>query len=63
VSPGDAGVKALTPETYQALWTADALAATGTDDAALWWSVALAVGLLGVGCGLVVVGRRRAAVA
>jgi hypothetical protein len=63
VAAGDAGVKDLTPETYRALWTADALAATGTDDAALWWSVALAVGLLGVGCGLVVVGRRWAAAA
>jgi hypothetical protein len=63
VAPGDAGVKALTPETYRALWTADALAATGTDDIALWGGVGAGVGLLGVGCGLVVVGRRRAEVA
>jgi hypothetical protein len=55
-------VKALTPETYQAVWTANALADTGTDDVALWGSIALGVGLLGVGCGLVVVGRRRGAV-
>jgi hypothetical protein len=63
VSPGDAGVKALTPETYQAVWTADALAATGADDVALWCSLGVGVGLLGAGCGLLVVGRRRASVA
>ncbi len=59
VSPGDAGVKALTPETYRAVWTASTLAATGTDGSAVWWSLALAVGMLGAGSGLVVAARRR----
>lgn len=59
VTPEDAGVKALSPETYEAVWTANALAATGSDESALWWSLALAVAMLGLGCALVVRARRR----
>lgn len=56
VAPGDPGVKDLIPETFEAVWTADALAATGTDD---WLKLALAVVLLGIGSGLLVTARRR----
>lgn len=58
VSPGDAGVKGLTPEAFEAVWTADALAATGTDELAGSLSLALAVLLLGVGSGLLLAARR-----
>lgn len=63
VSPGDAGVKALTPETLEAVWAANpasgGLAATGLDEAAGWRGLGFAVVLLGLGFGLVLVARRR----
>ena len=60
VSPGDPGVKGLAPETFEAVWTAGALAATGTDESAGWRNLTLAVLLLGLGCGLVLARRRLA---
>jgi hypothetical protein len=60
VSPGDPGVKGLAPETFEAVWTAGALAATGMDESAGWRSL-LAMAILGVGCGLVFAARRRSA--
>ena len=59
VSPGSAGVKALTPETFEAVWTADALAATGTDESATWRSLLLAVLVLAIGCVTLVAASRR----
>jgi hypothetical protein len=58
VALGDPGVKELTPETFEAVWTANALAATGTDESAAWWSLMLAVVLLGMGFALTVAARR-----
>ena len=60
---GDPGVKELTPETFEAVWTANALAATGTDESAGWRNLALAVALLGVGAGLLLAARRGGLVA
>ncbi len=59
VSPGDAGVKALTPETFEAVWAANALAATGANESALRGSLAVAVAVLGLGGALVIAARRR----
>lgn len=62
VSPGDAGVKALTPETLEAVWAAipgGGLAATGMDEAAVWRGLMFAVVLLGAGIGALLVARLR----
>lgn len=62
VSPGDAGVKGLTPEAFEAVWAFNGLAATGMDESAAWRSLTLAVVLLGAGSGLLVAVRRRSRV-
>jgi hypothetical protein len=51
-------VKELTPETFEAVWTFNGLAATGMDESAAWRNLLLAVVLLGMGCGLLVRARR-----
>ena len=59
VALGDPGVKELTPEAFEAVWTANGLAATGMDESAARWSLMLALVLLGVGAGLLVAARPR----
>ena len=58
VSLGDAGVKELTPEAFEAVWTFNGLAATGMDESAAWRDLILAVVLVGVGFGLLIARRR-----
>lgn len=58
VAPGDPGVKELTPETFEAVWTFSGLAATGTDESGVWRNLGLVVLLLGAGAGLLIVRRR-----
>jgi hypothetical protein len=56
-------VKELTPEAFEAVWTASALAVTGTDESAAWRNVMLAAVLLVMGSGLLVAVRRRSQLA
>ncbi len=59
LSPGASGVKALTPETLEAVWTFTGLAATGVNDSELLRDLVLALALLAAGIGAFLVTRRR----